>query len=120
MKQRLDTVMYLPRVWGELLNMEEFSPGVPTKPLDRNTEIADQEPYRDDFREVAFEEGDFRVAAQLCSGSNNYWLQWVIDGPDDFYYESDPEHDLPGEIAEFVTDPEDTGIEEISFAVRIV
>lgn len=117
--ESLVTVLELPAVWQELLNYEEFLPGVPSKPIDQNTALADQEPYRDDIREKSFTEGDWKVTARLCSGSNNYWLDWMIEGPGEVYLETDPEFDLIDGLNEAVIDMEGSEV-ELSWTVKVV
>lgn len=122
LSQRVRGTLEIPGAWKELLEIEEFSDDVPKKPTMGVPDPFDILPYRDDYREVSVVDGDTRVSAVLCSGSNNYWLMWIIDCPG-CYYESDPEHDLPSscivDIEAYVDDDRSDNTIMCSFIVNV-
>jgi len=93
--ERLTTPLRIPSVWRTLLAMDELGDDVPKARISEPTKPDDQQPYRNDAREVSITEGDWTIRCMLCSGSSNYWLQFVAEGPGDAYYESEPEESLP-------------------------
>ena len=88
----------VPKVWNQLLAIDEFDETVKSNPLavfiGEEAHVSDPTPYLDDVREVWIKESGFEIRLQLCSGQNNYYVGIVVDGPGESYYESDPIHHL--------------------------
>ena len=111
--------LHIPKCWKDLLAIEELPESTPKKATMQNVLASDPKAYRDDWRMVEMKEGDWILQAHLCSGDSNYWLAWIVDGPDGIWYESDPEHDVDEGCDEVLID-DDNGMIGLCFQVELV
>lgn len=119
LSETLKTHLHVLKCWKDLLAIEEFPEGTPKKATMQTVLEADPTAYRDDWRMIQIEEGDWKVQAHLCSGDTNYWLAWIVDGPDGIWYESEPEHEVYDGCNEVLID-DGNGIIGMCFQVELV
>lgn len=119
LSETLKTPLRIPKCWKDLLAIEEFPEWTPKKATMQTVLEADPQAYRDDWRMVQIQEDDWTLQAHLCSGDTNYWLAWIVDGPDDIWYESEPEHDVYDGCDEVLID-DDNGQIGLCFQVELI
>jgi hypothetical protein len=100
---RFQNPILIPAVWKDLLALDSI-PRLAGRAYDGRVE--DPIAYRDDRRQVSVKQGEVSVYAILCSGNQNYWIDWELwDGPDIINNsEGDPEFDIPESIEIYSND----------------
>ena len=116
---KINKVLEIPSTWNDLLNIEYFDDNTRSLQTFEDIPVNSSRPYKDDVRTIVIHDDEFVVTACLCSGKNNYYLFFIVDGPDDIYCETDPEFIVTEGTEEIVLDTKDGSI-MLNFDVKVI
>lgn len=76
---KLKNTLNVPKIWKKLLKLTFATmKNIPSSASRNGTKATDPKPYRDDERIVSLREGEYTIHLFLCSGNENYWMDYAV------------------------------------------